>query len=248
MIVDFEGNLWVTDFGLAHIEGDPAMTMTGDLIGTLRYMSPEQVLAKRVVVDHRTDIYSLGATLYELLTLRPMHDADNRPELIRQIAFEEPKPPRKINHRIPRDLSTVVLKATSKRAEERYATADELADDLKRFLADEPIRAQPPTLVDRATKWARRHRLVIVGATSSLVMLMTVAGGFLLANNLQMQEERKRTEAEKQRAEVNFQKAREAVDRMFTRAAKDLADQPHMEKIRQALTRLNKTTSDTLHK
>ena len=95
--------LWITDFGLARIEADAGMTMTGDILGTLRYMSPEQALAKRVVVDHRSDIYSLGVTLYELLTLQPAFTGDDRQELLRQIAFEEPRPLRKsmsASHRI----------------------------------------------------------------------------------------------------------------------------------------------------
>ena len=99
--MDDTGKLWITDFGLARIEQDAGMTMTGDLLGTLRYMSPEQALAKRVVVDHRSDIYSLGVTLYELLTLQPAFTGDDRQELLRQIAFEEPRKPRQINARIP---------------------------------------------------------------------------------------------------------------------------------------------------
>src|SRR5262249_30616992 len=89
LLVDVRGNLWITDFGLAHCQNQAGLTMTGDLVGTLRYMSPEQALAKRVVVDHRTDIYSLGVTLYELLTLEPAYDGRDRLELVRQIAFEE---------------------------------------------------------------------------------------------------------------------------------------------------------------
>src|SRR5207344_442767 len=98
--------LWITDFGLAHCQGAVELTMSGDLLGTLRYMSPEQALAQRVLVDQRTDIYSLGATLYELLTLRPVFLGDDRQELLRQIAFDEPTPPRRLNRAIPTELET----------------------------------------------------------------------------------------------------------------------------------------------
>src|SRR5206468_304983 len=123
--------LWITDFGLAQVQSDTRMTMTGDLVGTLRYMSPEQALAKRVVVDHRTDVYSLGATLYELLTLQPAYRGNDRQELMRQIAFEEPRPPRRLKKAIPAELETIVLKAMEKNPVERYATAKDLADDLR---------------------------------------------------------------------------------------------------------------------
>src|SRR6202035_195755 len=116
--------------------GETGLTMTGDLVGTLRYMSPEQALAKRVPIDHRTDVYSLGATLYELLTLRPAFQGSDRQELLRQIAFEEPAPPRRLERAAPAELETVVLKALEKNPADRYATAQELADDLRRFLDD----------------------------------------------------------------------------------------------------------------
>src|SRR5262249_51858348 len=132
LMADGRGHLWVTDFGLAQVRGDTRLTMTGDLVGTLRYMSPEQALAKRVVVDHRTDVYSLGATLYELLTLEPAFSGADRQELLRQIAFEEPRPPRRCNKAIPAELETIVLKALEKNPAERYLTARELAEDLKR--------------------------------------------------------------------------------------------------------------------
>ena len=135
--------------------------MTGDLVGTLRYMSPEQALAKRVLIDHRTDVYSLGATLYELLTLRPAFAGSDRQELLRQIAFEEPMPPRRLERGVPAELETIVLKAMEKNPADRYGTAQELADDLERFLEDEPIRARRPSLAQRWRKWARRHRPVV---------------------------------------------------------------------------------------
>src|SRR5262249_27780627 len=153
-----------TDFGLAHCQSQASLTLTGDLVGTLRYMSPEQALARRVVIDHRTDVYSLGATLYELLTLQPVFAGRDRQELLRQITFEEPRPLRKSNKAIPAELETIVLKALEKNPAERYATAQELADDLGRFLKDEPIRARRPSLVQRLRKWSRRHRPVVAAS------------------------------------------------------------------------------------
>src|SRR5439155_21711097 len=137
------------------------LTLTGDLVGTLRYMSPEQALARRDVVDHRTDIYSLGVTLYELLTLAPACTGSDRQELLRQIASEEPRLPRRLNNAIPAELETIVGKAIEKNPGDRYGTAQELADDLRRFLEDKPIRARRPSWLEQARKWARRHRPVV---------------------------------------------------------------------------------------
>jgi hypothetical protein len=167
----------VTDFGLAHCQSQASLTMTGDLVGTLRYMSPEQALAQRVTIDHRTDVYSLGATLYELLTLAPAFAGSTRQELLRQIAFEEPRPPRRLNRAIPPELETIVLKAMEKNPTERYATAQELADDLERWLKDEPIRARPPSPLVRARKWGRRHPSVVWSAMVGLVVAVAMGAG-----------------------------------------------------------------------
>ena len=173
LMMDTIGRLWVTDFGLAHVQSDARLTMTGDLVGTLRYMSPEQALARRMVMDHRTDVYSLGATLYELLTLRPAYAGHDRQELLRQIAFEEPMPPRSMNRSIPVELETIVLKAMEKNPADRYVTAKDLADDLRLFLEDKAIRARRPTLRQRAGKWARRHRAAV--AATAMCLLVTLA-------------------------------------------------------------------------
>jgi tetratricopeptide (TPR) repeat protein len=170
--------LWVTDFGLAHCrQRQVGLTVTGDVVGTLRYMSPEQALAQPIGVDHRTDLYSLGATLYELLTLQPAFDGHDRHELLRQIAIEEPKPVRKVNKAVPADLETIVLKAMAKNPEERYATAQELAGDLRRFLRDEPILARPLTLLKRTRRWARKHRPVMLSAAVASLAALTVLAG-----------------------------------------------------------------------
>jgi eukaryotic-like serine/threonine-protein kinase len=169
--------LWITDFGLARIEQDAGMTMTGDILGTLRYMSPEQALAKRVIVDHRSDIYSLGVTLYELLTLQPAFTGDDRQELLRQIAFEDARPLRAVNSRIPLDLETIVLKAIRKDPQQRFATALDLANDLRRFLDNKPIKAKPPTRRDQLLKWSRRHPAAIWAATFFLLAATLVSAG-----------------------------------------------------------------------
>ena len=177
LLIDGRGKLWITDFGLARLQGDAGLTMTGDLLGTLRYMSPEQALAKRVGIDHRTDIYSLGATLYELLTLEPVYAGTDRQEILRRIAFEEPRPPRRINAALPVDLETIVLKAMAKDPAGRYAAAQELADDLDRFVKHEPIQARRSTPWERTVKWAqRRPAVAALLATIVLVVALGFAG------------------------------------------------------------------------
>ncbi len=176
LLVDAAGRLWVTDFGLAQIQSDARLTMTGDLVGTLRYMSPEQALAKRVVVDHRTDVYSLGATLYELLTLEPAFNGGDRQELLRQIAFEEPRPLRRLNRAIPQELETIVLKAMERNPADRYATAQELADDLRNVVEDRPIRAKRPSLVHRLGRWRRRHKPLVWSVAALVFTVLLLCG------------------------------------------------------------------------
>ncbi len=203
LMLDGHGKVWVTDFGLAHIETEASLTMSGDLLGTLRYMSPEQALAKRVVVDHRTDIYSLGVTLYELLTLRPAFPESDRQQLLHQIAFEDPAPPRQVDARIPADLETIVLKATAKSPDERYATAKDMADDLQRYLDEQPIKARRPTLRQRMTKWAHRHT-ALVWSTTAIVMLLMVG---LAAVTLLISAQKAKTESALDSATENLEES-----------------------------------------
>jgi serine/threonine protein kinase/tetratricopeptide (TPR) repeat protein len=224
--------LWITDFGLARIEQDAGMTMTGDLLGTLRYMSPEHALAKRVVVDHRSDIYSLGVTLYELLTLQPMYAATDRQELLRQIAFDEPRKPRQISRHIPQDLETIILKSIEKNPADRFTSAQELANDLRRYLENKSITAQPPSLKTRATRWARRHYAI---TTSTFVILVLATVG-LATSTILIGTERKAALAARDEANDHYQLAREAVDRLMTRVADEqLLTTPQMEPLRKEL-------------
>lgn len=158
LLLDKNGQIWVADFGLAKLAAsDGGVTASGDILGTLRYMSPEQAGAKHGLVDARTDVYALGATLYELLTGVPAVDGDDKAEILRKIAFEEPVALRKLNRSIPADLETVVLKCLATEPGERYATAGELADDLRRFLAGKATLARPITVRQRLGRWVRRH-------------------------------------------------------------------------------------------
>jgi serine/threonine protein kinase/WD40 repeat protein len=153
LLLDAGGTVWITDFGLAKTEED-ALTRTGDILGTIRYMSPERFNGK---CDPRADIYALGMTLYELLALRPAFECRDRMTLISQISADEPERLRKIDPRIPLDLETIVLKAVAKDPERRYQTANEMGQDLRRFLEGEPIKARRTSLLGRARLWSRRH-------------------------------------------------------------------------------------------
>jgi WD40 repeat protein/serine/threonine protein kinase len=201
LMVDARGHLQILDFGLARLQGDAGVTVSGDLVGTLRYMSPEQAVGRPEAVDHRTDVYSLGATLYELLALQPAFKGPDRQEVLRQIAFEEPRPLRALNRSIPADLETIVLKAMAKEVAERYRTAAELADDLKRFLDDRPIQARRPRVADHLVKWGRRHRgMVIAAALAFAVVFLALMVGTVLVWGEKEQKSAALEEVQRQRA------------------------------------------------
>ncbi|WP_435008995.1 WD40 repeat domain-containing serine/threonine protein kinase [Tundrisphaera lichenicola] len=178
LLVDARGTIWVADFGLARRLADPSHTQVDSLLGTPRYMSPEQT--RPGLIDGRADVYSLGATLYELITLRPPFDGRSAAELIEQIARTEPPRPRKFDPRVPLDLETILLKALAKRPDDRYESADELAEDLVRFLAHEPVRARRIGPVGRLMRFARRHpSLTAVSSTAAAVVLTTATVAYV---------------------------------------------------------------------
>jgi WD40 repeat protein/serine/threonine protein kinase len=169
LLLDAQGNVWVADFGLAKASDGEDLTHTGDVVGTLRYLAPERLRGQS---DPRGDVYSLGLTLYELLTLRPAFDASDRERLIQQVTQGEPPRPRQLERGVPRDLETIVLKAIAREPAQRYATAAALAEDLQRFIADRPIRARPVSLAGRLLRWGRRNKAVAALLVSVVVTLV----------------------------------------------------------------------------
>jgi WD40 repeat protein/serine/threonine protein kinase len=178
LLLDADGEVWVTDFGLAKVEGGDGLTRTGDILGTIRYMAPERFEGWS---DPRSDVYGLGMTLYELLTLRPAHEAGTRARLIEKVLHEPPPPPRKVEPAVPRDLETVVLKAIAKEPGERYATAKALAEDLQNFLAGKPIRARRVGALERGWRWCRRNPSAagLIGVSGvALLAMVGIAVGY----------------------------------------------------------------------
>ena len=170
LLLDRSGSIHITDFGLARVQSQEDLTLTGDVIGTLRYMSPEQ-LSGDGVVDHRTDIYSLGLTLYELLAGRPAHQSKNRQQLLSSISDSAPISLRVLDPNVPIDLETVIQKAISKHPDDRYQSCEALCDDLRRFVAFKPVKAQRPSMFDSARKWCLRNTLVAAAAVSTILFL-----------------------------------------------------------------------------
>lgn len=174
LLLNHQGQLFVTDFGLARIETDSGLTVTGDLLGTVRYMSPEQA-SGNPILDQRTDVYSLGLVLYELLALRPAFNQSDRNLLLREIAEKDPPPPSRFRDGIPKDLETIVLKAIAKQPHLRFASAQEFADDLKRFLEHRPIAARRVGRLERTWRWAYRNRPVALLAATVLTVALLLA-------------------------------------------------------------------------
>jgi serine/threonine protein kinase/WD40 repeat protein/Tfp pilus assembly protein PilF len=201
LLLDARGTVWITDFGLAKAEGSDELTHTGDIVGTLRYMAPERLQGWS---DPRSDVYGLGITLYELLTLRPAFADSSRPRLIEQITHEEPPPPRQVDRSIPRDLETIVLKATAKEPDRRYQSASELADDLIRLLAGEPVRARRIGMWERGVKWVKRRPAVAALLAVSAAAALSLIIGTLVYNA--------QLAVALQNAQANFEKATRAED------------------------------------
>lgn len=225
LLVDLQGVAWIADFGLAKaLEHDDA-SQTGTIAGTLRYMAPERFHGE---ADARSDVYSLGLSLYEMLTLRPAYESSHPSALVQRIAREAPARPRAVNPEVPTDLETIVLKAIAREPIHRYSTAQELGDDLQRFLEDRPIHARRANAVERLWRWSRRNPAIaaLTGLAVTLLILIAVVAsvGYVKTSiaNRQVRdalasESREREEAETQRrkAEATSELTLAALDDIF---------------------------------
>ncbi len=178
LLLDRDGIVWITDFGLARLSDCEGMTQTGEIVGTLRYMAPEQM---RGQADHRTDIYSLGLTLFELLSLQPAIDQPQS-RLYQKDSDESVTKLHSLNPDIPADLQTITQKACSAEPAHRYQTASEFEEDLRRFLEDRPILAKRTTRLERLYRWSRRNPTIAALSSATLLLLLTVAGLLAIFN------------------------------------------------------------------
>jgi serine/threonine protein kinase len=193
------GRLSLTDFGLARVLEQPGMTLSGEFVGTPAYMSPEQITAGRIPLDQRTDIYSLGATLYELLTLEPPHKGKSREQVLAEIVQKDPKPPRRVQKKVPLDLETICLKCLEKDPDRRYQTAGGLAEDLRRYVNRFAILARRAGPWQRLVKWVRR-RPAMAASLGSLILAICIAIAF--AYQAHRGEQLRRTEQELARLQL----------------------------------------------
>jgi serine/threonine-protein kinase len=235
------GEVLVLDWGLAKVVGRPdeptsllplalgpgdgsGRTQQGQVLGTPAYMAPEQAEGRLDRVGPRTDVYGLGAVLYEVLTGAPPFDGADTPEVLRKVIHEPPTPPRRAVAATPAALEAVCLKALAKRPEERYPSAAELAHEVRRWLADEPVAAYRDPLTTRLGRWGRRHRPLVAAAAAVLVAATAaLAAGTLLLGRANAHTERARRDAQEQRdrAEASSRKARQAVDDYFTQVSEN---------------------------
>jgi serine/threonine-protein kinase len=245
------GEVIVLDWGLAKVtgesEGEPAAdrapvalagegsreeTVAGQVLGTPAYMAPEQAEGRLDLLDARTDVYGLGAVLYEVLSGQAPFHGGGMATVLRQVVHDAPAPPRAAVPAVPRALEAVCLQALARRPADRYPTVLELAGDVKRYLADEPVSAYRDPLTTRLTRWGRRHRtLATSGGVLAIALIATLAVGAALINR-----ERVRADQERARAEENFREARAAVDRYFTTVSESrLLDVPGLQPLRKEL-------------
>ena len=229
----------VTDFGLAkRMDVDVRQTQTGAIMGTPSYMAPEQAGGRIREIGPATDIYALGAILYDLLTGRPPFKANTLADTLQQVQMAEPVSPGRLQPLVPRDLATICLKCLNKEPKKRYETSMALAEDLGRFLAGEPIRARPTGLLERGYKWSkRRPSLAALIAVSVLSFVGLAIGGWYYAASLswankELKKANELAQAERVRAEDNFEQALTAIDGVLTDMGVSIEEVPLLEKPR----------------
>lgn len=227
LVLGNDGQLWVADFGLARVQAENGLTKTGELVGTIRYMSPEQANGQGDLIDARSDVYALGTTLFELLALVPAYPGEDSMKLLRDIRSSEPPTLSSIEPGVPRDLEIIVQRSMRPRPADRYRTAAAMAKDLQRFVAGKPVRAHGVSPIEKAIAWARRHRqlaysLFAVWCISLIAAftttLLVIREQSLTADALRIKDE-------------HFRQARSAVDALAETASR-LSDFPEADAVR----------------
>lgn len=236
LIYDRHEKIWVTDFGLAQQIHHHNLTITGELVGTLNYMSPEQ--AQGEPIDHRTDIYSFAATLYELCTGRKVVRGTNVADTLRCIQNEEPTPPRNLQPAIPIDLETILLKGLAKERSERYASMADMVQDLTALRDGLPIRGQRPSLWMRTQRWIKRNPqtakiTVVCGILTTLTTLVALL--VLVIKQNEVQAALLKSEQHRQTAEQNYWLGRDLLDKWNSEVIPQLADENIAPTIRQEM-------------
>ncbi len=231
LLLDRSGKAWITDFGLARIQTETAVTRSGDVLGTLRYMSPEQARGESALVDGRSDVYSLAATLYEMLTSQPAHLGDDAPAILRTLDENAIVPLRRLRADLPQDLETVIHKAMAGRRDDRYETAAAFASDLRRVLAGEPTMARPPSILDRIVRFANKHHRA--AAASAIVGVLVVIG--FAVGTAKLAAAKQLSDAHSAQSLENERIARDAIDRLGGQVAELLADIPSANAVRHRL-------------
>ncbi|MFK8114406.1 MAG: protein kinase [Rubripirellula sp.] len=231
LMLDASGHVRVTDFGLARIHENSDLTQTGDAIGTLRYMSPEQASGKTHLVDYRTDIYSLGATLYELISLHPAHDQDSHLQLRDQVLHDRPVSLRRRNPAVTSDLEAVINKAMAGKREDRYESAEAFANDLRRVLMAKPTLAKHPGVYSRLSKQMDRHRGWVITAFAFFAFAASISTTAALL----ILHEKRLTEAAAESSATSLAESQRVVDVFGAMVDQGLEDLPGSEPLRQKL-------------
>jgi hypothetical protein len=231
ILLDEQGRPCLSDFGLAKVEDGLELSRTGDFAGSPFYMSPEQADSRRGPIDHRSDVYSLGVTLYETLTLTPPFQGNGAHEVIRRILTEEPRRPGRIESRVPTDLETICLHAIEKDPGRRYQTARELAEDLRAYLDGEPIAAVPISSARRALRAVRRHYQPI---SMGLLLVVIVVGGLWAGDALMKSQELRSQQTAQAEVQSKYNAERDRINEDFLRKIQDAAQHQDLQTV-QAL-------------